>query len=110
VFLQKLDASSAKHESVQRELEAALEAQQLAHAEVQNRTSDMEQAQASSCIPVMLALTGSVFAIERSPLQSVIKSAHMDFQIRLCRASQDPLMSYASSKERHQNGRGHVST
>ena len=50
MFLQKLDASSAKHENVQRELEAALEAQQLAHAEVQNRTSDIEQAQASSYI------------------------------------------------------------
>ena len=46
--LQKLDASSAKHESVQRELEAALEAQKLAHAEVQRRTSLSDQAQVSS--------------------------------------------------------------
>ena len=39
VAVQKLDAGNAKHESVQRELEAALEAQKLAHAEVQSRTS-----------------------------------------------------------------------
>lgn len=47
--VQKLDASSAKHENVQRELEAALEAQKLAHAEVHNRTSQFEQAQVGSC-------------------------------------------------------------
>ena len=48
VALQKLNASNAKHESVQRELEAALEAQKLAHAEVQSRTAHIEQAQVSS--------------------------------------------------------------
>ncbi len=47
--MQKLDASNAKHESVQRDLEAALEAQKLAHAEVQNRTAHIEQAQVGIC-------------------------------------------------------------
>lgn len=48
VAVQKLDAGNAKHESVQRELEAALEAQKLAHAEVQSRTSHIEQAQVNT--------------------------------------------------------------
>ena len=51
LLLQKLDISSAKHESVQRELEAAQEAQKLAHAEVQNRSSHIEQAQVASATP-----------------------------------------------------------
>lgn len=34
--------------SVQRQLEAALEAQKLAHAEVQSRTSHIEQAQVNT--------------------------------------------------------------
>lgn len=53
--VQKLDASSAAHEAAQRELEAALEAQRLAHAEVQNRTCDIEHAQVRPCQYLQLA-------------------------------------------------------
>ena len=53
---QKLDASSAAHEAAQRELEAALEAQRLAHAEVQHRASDIEHAQVRPCQHSQLAV------------------------------------------------------
>ncbi len=53
--MQKLDASSAAHEAAQRELEAALEAQRLAHAEVQHRTSDIEHAQVRKRLHLQLA-------------------------------------------------------
>ena len=42
---QRVDASKAAQGGLQRELEAALEAQQLTHAQVQDRTSEIEQAQ-----------------------------------------------------------------
>ena len=45
---QRVDASKAMQEGLQRELEAALEAQQRTHAEVQDRASEIEQAQVST--------------------------------------------------------------